>query len=164
MSYGYDRLKQTGDFGSRKKTHNQWFEIQDSISYWEDFSKQKIVYREISDNMNACILAETIFVNNKCYIITGEKLFYLLGFLNSKLFNRIILQSANITGGKGHEFLSKIKIPKLESDKLVIFEKLIVEICDTSDPIRIQNLDHQINKFVYQIYDFTSREVDFIEN
>ncbi|WP_111310073.1 DUF7149 domain-containing protein, partial [Confluentibacter sediminis] len=39
MGYGYDRLKQTGDKGSRKKTNNQWFETQDSISYWEDFYK-----------------------------------------------------------------------------------------------------------------------------
>src|SRR5690606_2345136 len=35
MGFGYDRLKQTGDKGSRKKTNNQWFETQDSISYWE---------------------------------------------------------------------------------------------------------------------------------
>ena len=34
LSYGYDRLKQTGDIGARKKTNNQWFETQDSISYW----------------------------------------------------------------------------------------------------------------------------------
>ncbi|MDV3463020.1 restriction endonuclease, partial [Elizabethkingia anophelis] len=37
LSFGYDRLKQTGDKGARKKTNNQWFETQDSISYWEDF-------------------------------------------------------------------------------------------------------------------------------
>ncbi|MRN15860.1 type II restriction endonuclease [Riemerella anatipestifer] len=34
MSFGYDRLKQTGDKGARKKTNNQWFETQDSIGYW----------------------------------------------------------------------------------------------------------------------------------
>ena len=35
MSFGYDRLKQSGDVGSRKKTNNKWFETQDSINYWE---------------------------------------------------------------------------------------------------------------------------------
>ena len=34
LSFGYDRLKQTGDLGARKKTNNQWFETQDTISYW----------------------------------------------------------------------------------------------------------------------------------
>ncbi|WP_430827162.1 hypothetical protein [Chryseobacterium indologenes] len=42
ISFGYDRLKQTGDKGARKKTNNKWFETQDSISYWEDFYRQKI--------------------------------------------------------------------------------------------------------------------------
>ncbi|MDO4881478.1 MAG: type II restriction endonuclease, partial [Capnocytophaga sp.] len=43
MGFGYDRLKQTGEKGARKKTNNKWFETQDSIGYWEDFFKQKIV-------------------------------------------------------------------------------------------------------------------------
>jgi hypothetical protein len=34
LSFGYDRLKQTGEPGARKKTNNKWFETQDSISYW----------------------------------------------------------------------------------------------------------------------------------
>src|SRR5690606_37074367 len=55
ISFGYDRLKQTGDKGARKKTNNKWFETQDSISYWEDFSKQKIVWGEISDKTKFAI-------------------------------------------------------------------------------------------------------------
>ena len=59
LSFGIERLEQTGKthivngekVKSRKKTHNKWFETQDSISYWEDFSKPKIVYMEIqTDN------------------------------------------------------------------------------------------------------------------
>lgn len=32
---------------ARKKTNNQWFETQDSISYWEDFFQHKILYPDI---------------------------------------------------------------------------------------------------------------------
>ncbi|MGN7788154.1 hypothetical protein ACTJIJ_26715, partial [Niabella sp. 22666] len=32
-------LKETELKTSRKKTNNKWFETQDSISYWDDFSK-----------------------------------------------------------------------------------------------------------------------------
>ena len=47
-----ERLEQTGKsyivngekIKARKKTNNKWFETQDSISYWEDFSKPKIMY------------------------------------------------------------------------------------------------------------------------
>ena len=80
----------------------------------DDFIKQKIVYREISDAMDACLIDDEVYINNKCYLITGEALKYLLCFLNSKLFNKIILQSANITGGKGRDFLEKVRLPRIE--------------------------------------------------
>ena len=32
---------------ARKKTNNKWFETQDSISYWEDFCKPKIIWKRI---------------------------------------------------------------------------------------------------------------------
>ncbi|HRJ59327.1 MAG TPA: hypothetical protein PLV64_23815, partial [Anaerolineales bacterium] len=49
LSFGIKRLEQTGKeykvndetIKARKKTTNKWFETQDSISYWDDFSKQK---------------------------------------------------------------------------------------------------------------------------
>ena len=49
LSFGKERLEQTGKTyiingektKARKKTNNKWFETQDSISYWEDFSKPK---------------------------------------------------------------------------------------------------------------------------
>ena len=41
---------------ARKKTSNKWFETQDSISYWEDFSKPKIVWAELARTGNAFAL------------------------------------------------------------------------------------------------------------
>jgi type II restriction/modification system DNA methylase subunit YeeA len=82
-----------------------------SCAFLDNFSKQKIVYREISDTMNATLVESNIFINNKSYMITGNHLKYLLGIINSFLFNHIILQSANITGGKGSNFLEHIHVP-----------------------------------------------------
>ena len=80
---------------SRKKTSNKWFETQDSISYWEDFNKPKVVYMEIqTDNPeegypfpcysyddNRCV------VLNTAYIMCSETIDprYVLGILNSML-------------------------------------------------------------------------------
>ena len=52
LSFGLERLEQSGKrqiingkmITSRKKTNNKWFEMQDSIAYWENFSKPKIVW------------------------------------------------------------------------------------------------------------------------
>ncbi len=42
--------------------------------YMNEFFKQKIVYREISDAMDACLVEPGFMLNNKCYLITGEHL------------------------------------------------------------------------------------------
>ena len=160
LSFGMEKLEQTGKeyiingvkVKSRKKTNNKWFETQDSISYWDDFSKQKIAYREISDNMNACLVEPNIFLNNKCYFITGLHLKYLLCIFNSKLFNKIILRSTNLTGGKGVDFFNNIKIPlpsvdtenhftnlyellqKMQSNEKISIESTIeIEVCKIFD-------------------------------
>ena len=103
LSFGIERLEQTGKthivngekVKARKKTHNKWFETQDSISYWEDFSKPKIVYMEIQtdnekegypfpcfsyDNSNKIVL-------NTAYIISSntEDVRFILGVINSKM-------------------------------------------------------------------------------
>ena len=59
LSVGIERLEQTGEvhtvngekIKARKKTCNKWFETQDSISYWEDFYKPKIVWKIIGNQM-----------------------------------------------------------------------------------------------------------------
>lgn len=59
LSFGIERLEQTGkthivngkNVKARKKTNNKWFETQDSISYWEDFNKPKIMYPNMTKYM-----------------------------------------------------------------------------------------------------------------
>ena len=82
-----------------------------NCAYLEEFSKPKIVYREIGFEMDACIVPGGWFVNNKLYLVTGDRIEYLLAFLNSKAFNKTILASANLTGGKGVDFMEKVRVP-----------------------------------------------------
>ena len=122
-----------------------------SCAYMGDFSKPKIVYREISDTMNACMVEPGIFINNKCYMLTGEKLGFLLGVLNSTVFNKFLLQAANLTGGKGSEFLEKIYFPTnatlhIEIDELISSEKY-------------NEIDMALGKF----YNLTNAENDYLK-
>ena len=90
QSIGIKRLEQTGKthivngkkVKARKKTSNEWFETQDSISYWEDFSKPKIVWKIIGNQMAFAYDANNYVMNNACYIMTGDHLDYLLAVLN----------------------------------------------------------------------------------
>ena len=82
-----------------------------NCAYLEDFNKPKIVYREIGTDMDACLLSEEFVVNNKLYILTGNHLEYLIAFFNSRLFNKILMKAANITGGKGADFMYNVPVP-----------------------------------------------------
>ena len=153
LSFGIERLEQTGKvhnvngerIKSRKKTNNKWFETQDSISYWEDFNKQRIVYREIGKEMDACIVPPNIVINNKLYMISGEHIEHLLCFFNSKIFNKIVFIKANLTGGKGIDFMESIGIP-------------LASECDLS--ISEENVDN----ILYSFYKLTNAEIAYIES
>ena len=95
LSFGIERLEQTGKVHNingnkvkaRKKTNNKWFETQDSISYWEDFSKPKIIFQEIVQESQFFYDTEgEFFCNDTGRIITGKYLPFLLSIFNSKLF------------------------------------------------------------------------------
>ena len=140
---------------SRKQTGNKWFETQDQIGYWDDFNKPYIAYREISTLMDACQIPAGFLISNKSYMITGENLDFLLVFFNSNLFNNILLKFANITGGKGADFLGDIRL--LQPNEKV--KQKVKEILELDD------IDERINKSDYlffDIYNFTPLERDYI--
>ena len=88
LSFGIERLEQTGKvhnvngekIKARKKTNNKWFETQDSISYWEDFSKPKIIYPNMTKYMPFVYDEAYFLTNQKCFIITGQNMAYLPQF------------------------------------------------------------------------------------
>ena len=89
LSFGYDRLKQTGDSGARKKTSGKWFETQDSISYHEEFSKSKIIYPNMTSIFPFMFDESGMLGNDKSFIITAQddsvSLLFLTALFNSSL-------------------------------------------------------------------------------
>ena len=89
LSFGRDRLEQSGAKGARKKTNNKWFETQDVISYYEEFSKPKILYSEITAFFPFVYDETGLTCNNKIFFITAKddsfNLKFITAILNSKL-------------------------------------------------------------------------------
>lgn len=84
LSFGYERLEQSGNIGSRKKTSNKWFETQDTIAYHNDFLKPKIMYQKFQ--VKPCFIYDEsgFYCNDSMWIIPTENK-ALLGVLNSKM-------------------------------------------------------------------------------
>ena len=170
LSFGYDRLKQTGDKGARKKTNNKWFETQDSISYWEDFYKQKIVWKAVGRNLAFSILEEGKFLTAPASFITTEfGLYYILGFLCSSFGKYFIYNNSDTTGAGdimlNIQSLIKIPIPQLKANEQKIIENKVSEIIELKKrKVSSHCLENQVNSIINDIFDFSEEEIAFIEN
>ena len=150
LSFGYDRLKQTGDKGARKKTNNKWFETQDSISYWEDFSKQKIMYSEIVREPQFYLDNEGEFLAEATtFIMTGNNLEYLYHLLHSKIITYFFktFYAGGGLGGDGYRykkaFLERLPIPQIKNK--INFKT-----------------DEEIEKYISLVYNLTEEEMKLI--
>lgn len=148
---------------NRDDKGDYWWELR-SCAYMDDFYKQKIVYREISTKMNACIVESGIFVNNKCYFVIGEHLEYLLCYFNSKIFNQIQLKAFNTTGGKGSTYIQNVsvKIPTESEEQVVknLYSKLKV----TTDSQTKKEMGEKIDFFFYKLFGLNQDEILYLEN
>ncbi|HEV2969253.1 MAG TPA: N-6 DNA methylase [Pirellulales bacterium] len=71
-----------GEWPGRKPGTYQWFEIQDSIDYWREFSEPKIMYQDIAWRPQFCLDKDGRMSNNTVhFIVTDDK--WLLATLNS---------------------------------------------------------------------------------
>lgn len=170
LSFGMERLEQTGNtykrngetIKARKKTTNKWFETQDSISYWDDFFKPKIIYPNMTKYMPFVFDTEHYMTNQKCFIITGENMAFLTAFLNSSLFKYCFRDSFPELQGGTRE-LSKIffdKIPVIQPDKETEnkFRKLVTDIQNNFTIAKAKSID----QLIFDMYGLSKDERECI--
>ena len=170
LSFGIERLEQTGKehnvngekIKARKKTSNKWFETQDSISYWEDFSKPKIVFQEIVQESQFFYDMDGRFIcNDTCRIIVGKELSFLLGVLNSKLFFYAIkhFYGGGVLGEHGirmkHTFFQNF--PCIQYNSTI--DKLVKELTEKKNA----KVENQIGNKIYNLYGLTPQEIQMVE-
>ncbi len=151
----YDKLVSRADKGDTP------YNLRNCV-YMDDFFKPKIVYREISTNMNACMVEPGIMLNNKCYFITGEHLSFLLAYFNSTIFNKIILLQANATGGKGESFLHSISAIKPSAELEEKIRGLLNKLYDTTNNLEKEKILYDIDLVFYNLYGLSSEEVNYL--
>ncbi len=165
LSFGIKRLEQTGKeyvvngekIKARKKTNNKWFETQDSISYWEDFSKPKIVWGNLNLKASYALAPAGMFVNAPCPMIVPASR-SLLFILNSKLADYYIRKLGVTRNGGYFEykpmFIEQLPVPKS------VDESLFKKFSDSPS----EKEQQQIDSLVYKLYGLSQDEIAFIEN
>ena len=166
LSFGIERLEQTGKehnvngekIKARKKTSNKWFETQDSISYWEDFSKPKIIYPNMTKYMPFVYDEANFMTNQKCFIITGQNMAYLNAFLNSSLFKYCFRDSFPELQGGTRElskiFFDKIPVKLVSLEQNEIFRKIVNSV---QSDYTIEQTKY-IDTLLFDLYNLTTEE------
>ncbi|MBC7222167.1 Eco57I restriction-modification methylase domain-containing protein, partial [Candidatus Bipolaricaulota bacterium] len=107
-----------GPWPGRKPGAYKWYEIQDTIDYYADFAKPKVILPDIAAEAQAAYDDTHLFVGNTAYIIPIPSL-WLIAILNSRLLNWWYRQrSAVYRGGYVrfiYQYLVEIPIRRIAS-------------------------------------------------
>ncbi len=166
LSFSIQKLEQTGKeyilndgtkIKSRKKTNNKWFETQDSISYWEDFFKPKIIYPETTQKANFYLdITDNYFLDKTCFMLLTDYPYYICSLLSSNLYEFAYkhLYSSIELGKNGYQYnkhaLLKLPIIKPTKNLEEIFKSFEFNL-------------GIINEYVYKLYNISPKEIEFIE-
>jgi hypothetical protein len=165
-----ERLEQTGKshvirgeiVKARKSSNNKWFETQDNISYWDDFNKPKVMWKIIGCNINFCFDEKKYICNNAVDIMTGNKdcLIQFVGIMNSQLFDWYLklTTEAEVQGGGIQLYVTTLEKTLLKLD----FPKSLTNIIYKR--IYNQASDNDVDNAVFNVYNLTEEEINFIIN
>jgi hypothetical protein len=149
-----------------------WWELR-ACAYYPEFEKEKVVWSDISTIPTFCILPKRIFFNNTVYMVIYRNDKFLAAVLNSNITKWIFPKIASDIGESGQRyfkiFVEKIPVPPITPSNQPIvsqIESLVDKIlaakkenpqADTS------NLEKEIDRMVYKLYDLTEEEIKIVE-
>ena len=174
LSFGMERLEQTGRsyvingevVKARKKTSGKWFETQDSIAYWKDFEKPKIMYPNMTKYLPFAYDNRCFLTNQKCFIITGKHIAYLTAFLNSSIFKYCFRNAFPELQGGTRElskvFFDKISVLQVDDETNERFIALVEDIQAAYTPQKAKAIDALLFE-VYGLSEEDKKVIGFVE-
>lgn len=174
------------EWKGRKPGNYKWYEIQDTVDYFEEFEKTKIIVPTIIRRAAYIYDREGFYSNDKTTIIAVDDL-YLLGLLNSKLLDYFMHTISSTKQGGYYEYkpmyIEQLPIRTIShtSAKDKTSHKQIVELVKqmidlhkklsmaTTERERsalqrsIAATDHQIDNIVYELYGLSEHEIKIVE-
>jgi type I restriction-modification system DNA methylase subunit len=175
------------EWKGRKAGSYQWYEIQDSIDYFEKFEKPKIIVPAIVKSASYALDETGFYSNDKTTIIATDDL-YLLGLLNSKVLDFVMHLISSTKQGGFYEYkpmyLVRLPIKKINlsnagekkvREQIANCAKNILSLnrslSETNNPPdvavykrQIDGVETEINKLVYKLYELTAEEIKMLES
>ena len=176
LSFRKERLEQVGrtlsdGTKSRKKTVHAWYELQDTCAYYAEFSKEKLVWLDLTEKGRFSYDKKERFCVNTATMMTGESLKYLCAVLNSNLIAWFMKNTAPTGMGMLPRWkkntVETIPVPNISAVEQRSFIQLIDSILAAkgADPdADITEQEREIDRLVYALYGLTEKEIAAVEN
>lgn len=170
----------------RKPGSYEWYEIQDTVDYYAEFEKPKIIIPAIVKKASYVLDRKCFYSNDKTSIISSDDL-YLLGILNSKVLDFVIHSISSTKRGGYFEYkpmyvqqlpIRTVNFSNLEDkarhdgmvdlveQMLGLHERLAKTTTETDKAMlqrQIDSTDQEIDNLVYELYELTDEEIAIVE-
>jgi hypothetical protein len=168
----------------------QWYEIQSTVAYYNEFDKPKIIYPDIAKESRFFYDKDGLYLVNTCYFIPSNDI-YLCGLINSKILWYHYKKTLSVLGDvdKGGrlrfftQFMESVPIRPInpENPDDVAAEARIISLvtdllslhktlANEQSPARkktiekqIEDRDKEIDQIVYKLYGLTEEEIRIVE-
>jgi adenine-specific DNA-methyltransferase len=156
--------------GGRKPGSYEWYEIQDSIAYWQEFEQPKIVIPAIERTVSYAPDLQGHYSNDKTTICVSDQINYLLALLNSSALWWFIRATAATKQGGFYEFkpmyVGQLPIPSASRADQAALEALVDRIlaAKRANPLAdVSAWEREIDERVYRLYGLTPEEIKIVE-
>ncbi len=158
-----------------------WWELR-KCAYYDDFEKPKIIWGELSDKPKFVFDEDYHFLNNTCFMMTGENLKYLLAIFNSNLAQWYFAQISTSSGMGTNRWLKykieQLPIKEISKNQVKPFETIVDYLTflhDKTKPNANSYTDNKsiaaifedvLNMMVYELYfeeHMKEREIDVLQ-
>jgi len=171
-----------GEWHGRKPGPYKWYEIQDTIDYYAEFERPKIIYPDIAARSQFTYAPDEMYMVNTMYFMPVDDLF-LLGLLNSRVLELFIHAVSPPVRGGYYRYFSQyvLQLPirpinfsdpadRARHDQMVALVERMLELhrqlaaakTPTAKELlgrQIAATDQQIDRLVYALYGLTEEEV-----
>ncbi|MGV4480193.1 Eco57I restriction-modification methylase domain-containing protein, partial [Ornithobacterium rhinotracheale] len=145
----------------------EWYALQRwGANYWEDFYKQKIVWKRVGSKIRFSFDENHLFALDSTCFATGKFMKFLVAFLNSSIGNYMLKDSPKTGTGDlliSVQAISPLLIPKPKSETLKKIEKLIENIISLNKKDFFKE-EEKIDNILNEIYNFTEEEINYIKD
>ncbi|MDI6834071.1 MAG: TaqI-like C-terminal specificity domain-containing protein, partial [Bacteroidales bacterium] len=152
----------------------EWYALQRcAATYHSEFEKEKVVYPNMSMELQATYDANNMLCNQKAFIITGFNLKYIIALFNSKMEFWYFRKIGAMLGSSGYEmskiFIRNLPLPPItQSNQSIVsqIESLVDNILAAkkeNHAAYTSEWEKEIDELVYKLYDLTEEEIAIVE-